>query len=83
MKKKKTLKQLLKEPYLSKTEIADLFGLPYGVAVKVFNLAREEDKAKLKGRIIYEYKVLMSSVLSVQGISYTMLERQIKGAPER
>lgn len=83
MKRKKSRTELLSEFYLNKAEIGYLFGLPYYRAVKVFNLAQEKDKAELQNRIIYDYKVRLTSALNVQGLTYSQLERQIKGAPER
>lgn len=83
MKRKKTREELLKEFYVSKTEIADLFAIPYCRAKKVFRLAQEKDKAELKDRVIYDTKVRLNSALNVQGFTYNQIERQIKGAPER
>lgn len=79
MQRKKTREDLLTAQYLSKTDISNLYGLPWAVAVRVFTLAKAEDVKALGDRIVYPTKVRLVSTLAVQGLSFKTLERQIKG----
>lgn len=80
MQRKKTREELLTAPYLSKTDICTLYGVPWAVAVRVFALAKEADAEALGDRIVYPTKVRLTSTLAVQGLTLATLQRQIKGA---
>ena len=66
--RRKSLEELQREPYLTKTETARYLGVPMHTAVKVFNIADEIDRAELAYRIEVD-KVRKISVLRAYGIS--------------
>lgn len=78
MQRKKTREEILAQQYLSKSDIHNLLIMPWATAVHVFQKAQELDDKTLKFRV-YETRVRTSSVLKVTGLSYSLLERQIKG----
>ena len=63
MQKKKTRAELLAQQYLSKSDIRHLLMMPWATATHVYQKAQELDDKTLK----------------VTGLSYSLLERQIKG----
>lgn len=78
MQRKKTRAELLAQQYLSKSDIRHLLMMPWATATHVYQKAQELDDKTLKFRV-YETRVRTSSVLKVTGLSYSLLERQIKG----
>ena len=78
MQKKKTREEILAQQYLSKSDIHNLLIMPWATAVHVYQKAQELDAKELKYHI-WDTRVRLSSVLKVTGLSYNLLERQIKG----
>lgn len=66
--RRKSLEELQKEPYLTKTETARYLGVPMHTAVKVFNIADEIDRAELPYRVEVD-KARRSSLLRAYGIT--------------
>ena len=66
--RRKSLEELQREPYLTKTETARYLGVPMHTAVKVFNIADEIDRAELPYRVEVD-KARRSSLLRAYGIT--------------
>jgi len=66
--RRKSLEELQREPYLTKTETARYLGVPMHIAVKVFNTADEIDRAELEYRIEVD-KVRRASALRAYGVT--------------
>lgn len=77
MQRKKSREEVLGQAYLNRRDIQKLLAVPYRQASRIYGLAMEIDRERLKYRC-YENKVRMQSVLEVSGISLNMLTRQIQ-----
>ena len=68
MRRRKTIEELMTEPYLRKGEVARYLGIPMPTAEKVFATASEIDRAELAYRIETD-KVRRTSALRAYGVS--------------
>lgn len=73
--RRKSLEELQREPYLTKTETARYLGVPMHTAVKVFNIADEIDRAELPYRVEVD-KARKSSILRAYGVSEQEIEKK-------
>lgn len=78
MQRKKTRAELIAQPYQSKSDIRHLLMVSWNTAARIYQKAEELDDKTLKYRI-YDTRVRTSSVLKVTGLSYNLIEKQIRG----
>lgn len=76
---RQTREDLLREVYLCKAGIQELFRVSRGAAEKIYLKALEIDNKELDFRP-WENRVRAKSALKVQHLTFAELERQIKGA---
>lgn len=75
----KTRSEILQQVYLTKADIQRLMKVSYPVAVKIFDKALAIDQSELQFRP-WETRVRLQTVLNINGVTYTQLEKQIKSA---
>ena len=75
----KTRSEILQQVYLTKADIQRLMQVSYPVAVKIFDKALAIDRSELQFRH-WETRVRLQTVLNINGVTYTQLEKQIKSA---
>ena len=78
MQKKKTRAEIAAQPYQSKSDIQHLLLVSWNTATRIYQKANELDDKELKYRIM-DNRVRTSSVMKVTGLSYNMIEKQIRG----
>lgn len=85
MKRKKTTSEILASPYVTRAEMARLYGFSPSDTRKVYRMALEKDAADLGDRLIYMHgeKVRMTSVCWVTGVSINQLIKQKSGLPSK
>lgn len=83
MQRTKSREEILTQIYLTKTDIKRLLQISYGSSVRVYKAAEKLDIEQLREFRIEPTKVRITSVCKVTGISFNMLEKQIKSASSR